>query len=37
MREQGKGLVEPSQSLVTFERHRIGEIINSLKTQLPAP
>lgn len=34
MRERGKALVELSQSLVTFERNIILEIINSLKTQL---
>ncbi len=34
MREKGKALVELSQYLVTFERQRILEIINSLKTQL---
>jgi signal transduction histidine kinase len=34
MRERGKALVDLSQSLATFERHRILEIIYSLKTQI---
>ncbi len=34
MRERGKRLVELSGQLVAFERQRILEIINSLKTQL---
>ena len=34
MRERGKRLVELSHHLVTFERQRILEIINTLKTQL---
>ena len=34
MRERGKRLVELSRQLVAFERQRILEIINNLKTQL---
>ena len=34
LRERGKRLVELSHHLVTFERQRILEIINTLKTQL---
>jgi len=34
LREQGKRLVELSQQLVSFERQRILEIIQTLKTQL---
>jgi signal transduction histidine kinase len=34
LRERGKALVELSLSLVKFERQRILEIINNLKTQL---
>uniref|UniRef100_A0A7C3ZDP9 histidine kinase n=1 Tax=Desulfobacca acetoxidans TaxID=60893 RepID=A0A7C3ZDP9_9BACT len=34
LRERGKNLVELSQQLVKFERHKIIEIIRSLKTQL---
>jgi len=34
LREKGKSLVELSQQLVKFERDRILDIINSLKTQL---
>jgi two-component system NtrC family sensor kinase len=34
LRGRGKRLVEHSRQLVTFERQRILEIINSLKTQL---
>jgi signal transduction histidine kinase len=34
LRERGKRLVELSQHLVKFERQRILEIINTLKTQL---
>jgi two-component system NtrC family sensor kinase len=34
MRERGKKLVELSRHLVVFERQRILEIINNLKTQL---
>ena len=34
LREHGKALVDLSQQVVTFERQRILEIINNLKTQL---
>ena len=33
-REHGKALVDLSQSLVSFERGRILQIVQSLKTQL---
>ena len=37
LRIRGKALVDLSVQLVTFERHRILEIINTLKTQLLIP